>query len=241
MPSRLVLIRGSRDQPPRFVFLETQHHVGGKPVGGILFRPQNRNVEEIEQRVSGFVQEDVNKGTDHRIDRADAGGRRGLGRVLPESVNKLVTNRDGLAVVPGVGGAFATPGLENQRPRQPKRAEQIAYLFQCLAFHQRLEHGLVFRRFRLTISDLDPVGLEHRLMRRRASVPSGKQRYTDQGSRNPRHARLPIAADRNQVGPSPIYAAADLPSAALTRGITCSAISSIERLEIAGSAQSMPA
>ena len=61
------------------------------------------------------------------------------------------------------------------------------------------------------------------------------------------HKRLlygEITADRSDrfpAGTRPAYAAADLPIAALTRGSTCSAINSIERLASAGSTQSMPA
>ena len=60
------------------------------------------------------------------------------------------------------------------------------------------------------------------------------------------HKRLlsrELSADRSDRFPAGTarYAAADLPIAALTRGITCSAISSIERLASAGSTQSMPA
>src|SRR5690349_3298861 len=49
------------------------------------------------------------------------------------------------------------------------------------------------------------------------------------------------SAGRRRADRSLSYAAADLPIAALTRGMTCSAMSWIERLAIAGSAQSIPA
>jgi hypothetical protein len=58
-------------------------------------------------------------------------------------------------------------------------------------------------------------------------------------------ASLSWAPDRRSgfavACPGHDYAAADLPIAAFTRGITCSAISCIERLASAGSTQSMPA
>ena len=80
---------------------------------------------------------------------------------------------------------------------------------------------------RLDVFDPNLVGLELRfLRRRRAGVRSAKQDRSDHqdcGTRN--HG----------------YAAADLPIVALTRGITCSAMSCIERLASAGSTQSMPA
>jgi NAD(P)-dependent dehydrogenase (short-subunit alcohol dehydrogenase family) len=74
-------------------------------------------------------------------------------------------------------------------------------------------------------------GLRHR--------PHAHGRRRAYGVLKTHRRRFPIP--RNGDSESSNHAAADFPIAALTRGMTCSAISCIERLPSAGSAQSMPA
>ena len=65
-------------------------------VGGILLCAQHGNVEEIEQRVSRFVQNDMDKGADHRVDRRDGGGRRSLRRAASRACDQTRSRTCGL-------------------------------------------------------------------------------------------------------------------------------------------------
>src|SRR4029079_3955871 len=156
----LVLIRAAQDQSASFFLVEPQHEVGRKLVGSIFVAAEQRNFQAAERGMTGLVQEYVQQRADHRINGSNSRGRRALGYILPDVVDVLVTDRDVFLIGPRIGDAVTVYRLQQQAVRQPQRAQQLADLLQHPVLLEQLVYGLIGRRLRFRVSDVDPVGSE---------------------------------------------------------------------------------
>ena len=72
----LIAVGSPQNQPARFLLAKMQHDVGGNLVGGILLAPEQRHIEEVEQRMAKLVQEHIEQRPKQSVKRRDPTRRR---------------------------------------------------------------------------------------------------------------------------------------------------------------------
>src|SRR5262249_38875768 len=131
-----IRICGALDQVVRSVSAELQHDVGRELIGGVLLTAEDRNFEDVVDRMPELMRDSEEQLSDERVAGRDTDLRRLLRQVLPYFLEIFVTElygRDGfVALIPGVRDAVASHRLDVEIDGQPQRAEY---------FLQSLEHA----------------------------------------------------------------------------------------------------
>ena len=176
------------DQPAVLRRRELQHQVGGDLVGRVLLGAEQRDLEQVEDGVAGFVKDRIEERPDQRVRTADGRGPRPGIRRIPELRQELVADDDLGILIRGVRIAAATLDFEPQRARPAEHAEAIAHALERLLLLEQVAQEIMFSIGRIGVVDRDAIltrGL--RLCGGRAERKNDEQRC--QTCDGPVHAR----------------------------------------------------